>query len=101
MPAHDYDWEEKSAQFISITNLQVSKDYWLSVHTLCKTCMQHHNWGWDVAQSVRASDCYTTDTGSIPRLQQGIFFPESTFSADSLSMSDPPPPPRPACNHMH
>ena len=37
--------------------------------------------GWDVDQLVRASDHCVTDAGLIP------FFPESTFSADSLSVS--------------
>ena len=39
----------------------------------------------DVVQLVRASDCHAADTGSIPRCGQGIFVPESTFSADSLT----------------
>ena len=39
----------------------------------------------DVVQLVRASDCHAADTGSIPRWGQGIFVPESTFSADSLT----------------
>ena len=43
--------------------------------------------GGDVAQLVRASDRHAADAGSIPRCGQGIFLPESTFSADSLTMS--------------
>ena len=43
--------------------------------------------GWDVAQLVRASDRHATDAGSIPLLWQGIFLPDSTFSADPLTVS--------------
>ena len=35
----------------------------------------------------RASDRHVTDTGSIPRCGKGFFLPESTFSADSLTVS--------------
>ena len=42
---------------------------------------------WDVAQLVRASDRHAADAGSIPQLRQGIFLPESTFSADSFTVS--------------
>ena len=35
---------------------------------------------------VRASDRHAVDTGSIPWFSKGIFFPESAFSADSLSV---------------
>ena len=46
--------------------------------------------GWDVAQLVRASDPHAADAGSIPLVQQGIFFPESTLSADSCGVRTTP-----------
>ena len=42
--------------------------------------------GWDVVQLVRASDRHAADAGSIPRCGKG-FFSQSTFSADSLTVS--------------
>ena len=44
----------------------------------------------DVAQLVRASDRHAADAGSIPWVRQGIFFSESTFSADSFGVRTPP-----------
>ena len=43
--------------------------------------------GRDIAQMVGASDRHAADSGLIPRCGKVIFFPESTFSADSLSVS--------------
>ena len=45
----------------------------------------------------RALNCHAADAGSIPPVWQGIFFPESTFSADSLLTSIHPP----VCNRTH
>ena len=38
----------------------------------------------------RASDRHAADAGSIPQCGEGIFLPESTFSADSLTVSGHP-----------
>ena len=47
--------------------------------------------GWDVARLVSVSDRHAADAGSIPPVRQAIFLPESTFSANSLSVSVHPP----------
>ena len=47
--------------------------------------------GGDVAQLVRASDRYAADVGSNSPVRQGIFLPESTFSADCLTCVSTPP----------
>ena len=47
----------------------------------------HHFRGGGCSSCGRASYRHDVDTGSIPRGRQGIFLPESTFSADSLTVS--------------
>ena len=54
-------------------------------------CYTVNAMGWGVAQLVRASDRHAADAGSIPRCGKGFFPPESTFSADSLTVPVHPP----------
>ena len=47
--------------------------------------------GWGCSSVSRASDRHAADAGSIHPVRQGIFLPESTCSADSLTVSVHPP----------
>ena len=53
--------------------------------------------GWDVARLVRVSGSLAADSRFDSPVRQGIFIPESTFSADSLSVSVYTP----VCGRMH
>ena len=47
----------------------------------------HRMLGWGCSSVIRAADWRAADAGSIPRSGLGFFLPESTFSADSLTVS--------------
>ena len=43
--------------------------------------------GWDATYLARALEWCAADAGSIPQCGKDFFLPESTFSADSLTVS--------------